>query len=99
MLIISEDRQVIVNLDNFTEIRLHDGNYRILCEKTTGGPQRSIGDYDSLEKAKRAFGFLSRAILEGKESFAMLSNDDERLNTSLRNTGCFRTTQTNGKTK
>lgn len=99
MLIIGADKQVIINVDNFTEIRLHDGSNRVLCEKTTGGPQRSIGDYDSLEKTKRAFGFLTRAILEGEVAFAMPSNDDERLNTNMRNTGGFRTTQTNGKTK
>lgn len=40
-----------------------------------------------------------RAVNEGVEVFTMPRNNDERLNTNLRNTGGFRTTQTNGKTK
>lgn len=98
-MIISEDRQVIVNTNNCVDIFIHPIKTKILCGSIANGPQKDIGSYDNREKVNRAFGFLMRAILEGEEAFAMPSNDDERLNTNLRNTGGFRITQTNGKTK
>lgn len=99
MLIISEDRQVIVNFNNCVDAFIHPIKTKILCGSIANGPQKEIGVYDSREKVNRAFGFLIRAISEDVEVFAMLRNGDERLNTSLRNNGGFRTLQTNGKTK
>lgn len=99
MLIIGANKKGIVNVDNVTEIFVQENKRKILCTTIGDRLQKDIGSYDSIEKAVRAFGFLSRAIMEGKEVFAMPSNDDERLNTTLRGTGGFRTTQTNRKTK
>ena len=99
MLIISEDRQVIVNFSNCVDAFIHPIKTKILCGSIANGPQKEIGVYDSREKVNRAFGFLIRAISEDVEVFAMPRNGDERLNTSLRNNGGFRTLQTNGKTK
>lgn len=99
MMIISEDRQVIVNTNNCVDIFIHPIKTKILCGSIANGPQKDIGSYDSREKVNRAFGFLMRAVNEGVEVFTMPRNSDERLNTNLRNTGGFRTTQTNGKAK
>lgn len=99
MLIISENEDVIVNVDNCTNIYIHKENGRILCEKTVNRPHCELGRYDTKEKARRAFGILVNAMLNDKQVFKLPSNDDDRLNTNLRNTGGFRTTQTNGKTK
>ena len=99
MLIISENEEVIVNVDNCTNIYIHKEWGRILCEKTINSPHCELGRYDTREKAKRAFGILVNAMLNDKQVFKLPSNDDERLNTTLRGTGGFRTTQTNGKAK
>lgn len=99
MIIISEDRQVIVNFNNCVDAYIHPLKNKIFCESIANGPQKNIGGYDNPEKTKRAFGFLIRALNEGVEVFTMPGNNDERLNTSLRNNGGFRTLQTNGKTK
>lgn len=99
MLIISENEDVIVNVDNCTNIYIRKENGRILCEKTVNSPHCELGRYDTKEKARRAFGILVNAMMEGKQVFRLPGNNDERLNTSLRNNGGFRTLQTNGKTK
>lgn len=47
MMIISEDRQVIVNTNNCVDIFIHPIKTKILCGSIANGPQKDIGQYDS----------------------------------------------------
>lgn len=46
-MIISEDRQVIVNTNNCVDIFIHPIKTKILCGSIANGPQKDIGSYDS----------------------------------------------------
>lgn len=99
MLIVSSNRDVIVNVDNVTNIYIHKDGNKIACEKMYNSPHTTLGIYDSKEKCIRAFNRLINAIERDCYSFVLPRNDDKDLNTQLKAGGRFRVGQTNGKTK
>lgn len=99
MLIVSSNRNVIVNVDNVTNIYIHKDGNKIACEKMYNSPHTTLGIYDSKEKCAKAFGRLINAIERGCYSFVLPNNHDDELNTHIKSGGRFRVGQTNGKTK
>lgn len=77
MIIISEDKQVIVNFDNCVDAFIHPIKTKILCGSIANGPQKEIGVYDSREKVNRAFGFLIRANLAYLNKKGLIFKDKE----------------------
>ncbi|WP_455059002.1 hypothetical protein [Parvimonas micra] len=84
MIIVADNEKNIFFTDKFFDIYINVSTKKIMASYTdTGRRQAILGEYDTLKKCERVFGFLLLALEDDKDIFRMPKNNDESLNTQL----------------
>lgn len=100
MILINQNRNLMIFLDNLFSINIHTGGKKIMANaKNPTTRDQILGVYDTEEKCARAFEGIIQAIEREEYSYSVLLNTDQQLNTQNNKMGGYRQVQTNGKTK
>jgi hypothetical protein len=99
MVICNDKRDVVVFTTTMSEINIHTNRKKIVVSFNPALPPLTIGSYSTSGNADRAFGWLVKALEDGKDFFQMPNDNEVSANLqggALSKAGHRRTT---GKTK
>lgn len=68
MIIVNQDKDLIVNFENVTVIGIAEGNCKEIASITTNGEEQFLGEYETEERAKEVLNEI-RKVYKCSESY------------------------------